>query len=452
MEKEPDKILIVDDEEGIRSQINWAFANDYILLQAAHYSEALKLAKAEKPDVVTLDIALTALADDLSGIKLLKEFLLIDPYMKIIMVTGNEEKAAALESVKLGAYDYYQKPIDLDELKLIVKRALALRHLEMENYELARKLEQKQKFHEIIGSSKKMLEVFKLIEAVSKSDYSVLITGESGTGKELAAKAVHSLSERWERPFIAINCGAIPENLLESELFGHEKGAFTDAVAMKKGKFEYAHEGTLFLDEIGDLPLSLQVKLLRFLQDQKIERVGGKELIDLNVRVIAATNADLSESVKNKSFREDLYYRLSVIIVLMPPLRERGEDVILLARVFLDRFAEENKKSGLTFTPGAIAFLQDYKWPGNVRELENRIKRAVILAADKKIKPEDLGFESADKAEWRTLQEVREKAEKAQVIKALLHANWNISKAATALGTSRTTLYDLMEKYDIRKS
>ncbi len=452
MEKEPDKILIVDDEEGIRSQIKWAFANDYTLYQAADYSEALKLAKAEKPDVVTLDIALTALADDLSGIKLLKEFLLIDPYMKIIMVTGNEEKAAALESVKLGAYDYYQKPIDLDELRLIVKRALALRHLEMENYELASKLEKKQKFHDIIGSSKKMLEVFKLIEAVSKSDYSVLITGESGTGKELAAKAVHSLSERWEKPFIAINCGAIPENLLESELFGHEKGAFTDAVAMKKGKFEYAHEGTLFLDEIGDLPLSLQVKLLRFLQDQKIERVGGKELIDLNVRVITATNADLSESVKNRHFREDLYYRLSVITILMPPLRERGEDVVLLARVFLERFAEENKKSGLTFTPGAIAFLQDYKWPGNVRELENRIKRAVILAADKKIKPEDLGFESTDKAEWRTLQEVREEAERMHVIKALLRANWNISKAATALGTSRTTLYDLMEKYDIRKS
>ncbi len=452
MEEEKYKILIVDDEEGICDQLRWAFANDYDVLTAQEYDQALELVNDENPDLVTLDIALSDLTDDLSGMKLLKEFLLIDPYMKVIMVTGNEEKSTAIEAVALGAYDYYQKPIDLEELKLIVKRALVLRKLELENLELMQKLEKKKQFHEIIGSSRKMQEIFKLIEAVSKSDYSVLITGESGTGKELAAKAIHSLSDRSNQPFVAINCGAIPENLLESELFGHERGAFTDAVSMKKGKFEFADKGTLFLDEIGDLPLTLQVKILRFLQDKKIERIGGKEQIELDVRVIAATNADLTSDVQEKKFREDLYYRLSVITMQMPPLRERGDDVVLLANVFLDRFAEENRKSGLTFTPQAIGKIQDYNWPGNVRELENKIKRAVILAADKKIKPQDLGFVSDQKGDMKTLQEVRETAEIEHILRALERNKWNISRTANTLGTSRTTLYDLMDKYDIKKS
>ncbi|NIP42031.1 MAG: PEP-CTERM-box response regulator transcription factor [candidate division Zixibacteria bacterium] len=451
MSEERPKILVVDDEEGIRTQIYWALANDYDVSQAADYDSALHLAKEKKPDLVSLDIALTSLADDLSGLKLLQEMLLIDPYLKVIMVTGNEEKETALKSVNEGAYDYYQKPIDLEELKLIVKRAINLRRLELENLKLSKKLEKRQKFNDIIGSSKKMLEVFKLIEAVSKSDYSVLLTGESGTGKELAARAIHDLSNRKGKQFIAINCGAIPENLLESELFGHEKGAFTDAVSQKKGKFEYAHKGTLFLDEIGDLSFPLQVKLLRFLQDQKIERVGGKDLIDLDVRVIAATNADLARKVQEKAFREDLFYRLSVITIDMPPLRERGDDVVLLAKVFLERFAEENKKSGLTFTPGAIAQISEYKWPGNVRELENKIKRAVILAVDKKIKPSDLGFEASEKQEIQPLQKIREETESRHILNALHKNNWNISKTASALGTSRTTLYDLMEKYNIKK-
>ena len=452
MEDSKKKILVVDDEEGIRTQIYWSLADRYEVFQAETYEDALKIASENKPDLVTLDIALSALADDLSGLKLLRELLLIDPYMKVVMVTGNEEKSTALKAVHEGAYDYYQKPVDLEELKLIVRRALALRTLELENLQLAKKLKERKVFHNIIGSSDRMLEIFKLIEAVSKSDYSVLINGESGTGKELCAKAIHGLSSRREKPFVAINCGAIPENLLESELFGHEKGAFTDAVATKVGKFENAHEGTLFLDEIGDLSLSLQVKLLRFLQDQKIERVGGKQQIELNVRVIAATNADLAERVQDKKFREDLFYRLSVITITMPPLRERGDDVVQLSRVFLDRFAAENNKSGLTFTPQAIARIQDYDWPGNVRELENKIKRAVILAADKKIKPGDLGFESSSKSKIKPLHEVREKAEAEHIIMALLRNNWNISKTAVALGTSRTTLYDLIEKYKIEKS
>ena len=452
MEDSKKKILVVDDEEGIRTQIYWSLADRYEVFQAETYEDALKIASENKPDLVTLDIALSALADDLSGLKLLRELLLIDPYMKVVMVTGNEEKSTALKAVHEGAYDYYQKPVDLEELKLIVRRALALRTLELENLQLAKKLKERKVFHNIIGSSDRMLEIFKLIEAVSKSDYSVLINGESGTGKELCAKAIHGLSSRREKLFVAINCGAIPENLLESELFGHEKGAFTDAVATKVGKFENAHEGTLFLDEIGDLSLSLQVKLLRFLQDQKIERVGGKQQIELNVRVIAATNADLAERVQDKKFREDLFYRLSVITITMPPLRERGDDVVQLSRVFLDRFAAENNKSGLTFTPQAIARIQDYDWPGNVRELENKIKRAVILAADKKIKPGDLGFESSSKSKIKPLHEVREKAEAEHIIMALLRNNWNISKTAVALGTSRTTLYDLIEKYKIEKS
>ncbi|HDS00567.1 MAG TPA: PEP-CTERM-box response regulator transcription factor [candidate division Zixibacteria bacterium] len=451
MAEDKAKILVVDDEEGIRTQIYWALAGDYNVSQAADYDTALQLAEEERPDLVCLDIALTSLADDLTGIKLLKELLLVDSYLKVIMVTGNEEKETALKSISEGAYDYYQKPIDLEELKLIIKRAINLRKLELENLGLSQRLEKKQKFDEIIGSSRKMLEVFKLIEAVSKSDYSVLITGESGTGKELAARAIHASSDRRDKPFIAINCGAIPENLLESELFGHEKGAFTDAVSRKKGKFEYAHEGTLFLDEIGDLSFPLQVKLLRFLQDQKIERVGGKELIDLDVRVIAATNADLKRKVQENAFREDLFYRLSVITIDMPPLKERGDDVVLLAQVFLERFAEENKKSGLTFTPGAIARIREYDWPGNVRELENKIKRSVILTADKKIKPSDLGFERAEKLEIQPLQKFREETESQHILNALVQNNWNVSKTASALKTSRTTLYDLMEKYHIKK-
>jgi two-component system NtrC family response regulator len=296
-----------------------------------------------------------------------------------------------------------------------------------------------------------MIDVFKKIETIANSEYTVLITGESGTGKELVAKAIHTQSQRCDKPFITINCGAIPEALLESELFGHEKGAFTDAIAQKKGKFENADTGTVFLDEIGELSLMLQVKLLRFLQEQSIERVGGGQPIELDVRILAATNKNLADEVKNKNFREDLYYRLSVINIDLPRLYDRGDDVVLLANHLLDRFAAENNRVGCSFDPKAIARMRLHDWPGNVRELENRIKRAVILSADRKIKAADMGFDPDSQSERKTLAQLREEVESDHINQALLRHNWNVSRAANDLGVSRTTLYDLLDKYGIKR-
>jgi two-component system NtrC family response regulator len=368
------------------------------------------------------------------------------------MVTGHGEKENALAAVDAGAFDFYVKPIDLDELKIIIKRAVYLQQLEIENARLAESLQDGRAFPEIIGDSVKMREVFRLIDTVAVTSYTVLISGESGTGKELVAKAIHQRSDRAERPFVTINCGAIPETLLESELFGHEKGAFTDAVSTKVGKFELAHQGTLFLDEIGELSLPLQVKLLRFLQDRIIERVGGKEQIQVDVRVIAATNRALSREVESRTFREDLYYRLSVITIELPPLRDREDDVLLIATHLLRGYAEENRRGEMSFHPSAVAVLRAYEWPGNIRELENRLKRAVILSSGSKLTAANLGLESLGGEPLRSLQEVREETEVNHIKAALLRSNWNISKAARELGTSRTTLYDLLDKYKIQKA
>ncbi len=445
------KILIVDDEEGIRSQIYWALADQYEVFQAADAPAAIEIVRTEMPDLATIDIALSSVGEDTHGIDLLVDALEAHPGMKVIMVTGNEEKETALKAIDAGAHDYFQKPVDLDELRIIIRRALYIRQLETENHDLQLRLAKKRVFHEIIGSSPEMVEVFKGIETIAGSDYTVLVTGESGTGKELVAKAIHSQSARKEKPFITINCGAIPENLLESELFGHEKGAFTDAIVQKKGKFENADSGTVFLDEIGELSLVLQVKLLRFLQEQTIERVGGSRPMKLDIRILAATNRDLAEEVKGKRFREDLYYRLSVINIDLPPLRERRDDVILLATHFLERFSAENNRSGCSFDPRAMAEMRAHDWPGNVRELENRIKRAVILSADRRIKPADMGFDPGKSSTRKTLAERREEVETEFINDALLRHNWNVSRAAGDLGVSRTTLYDLLEKYGIKR-
>ncbi|MGB5106128.1 MAG: sigma-54 dependent transcriptional regulator, partial [Candidatus Zixiibacteriota bacterium] len=300
--------------------------------------------------------------------------------------------------------------------------------------------------------SPKIQKIFKVVSTVAPTSYTVLITGESGTGKELIAKAIHERSERHDKPFITINCGAIPEMLLESELFGHEKGSFTDAVAQKIGKFETANHGTLFLDEIGELSLALQVKLLRFLQDHVIERVGGKSVIQVDVRVIAATNRSLEEEVARKAFREDLFYRLSVITIELPPLRDREDDLLLIAEHLLRVYGEENRKANLTFSSSALQALRSYEWPGNIRELENRIKRAVILSGTNRIGAVDLGFAATAGTETKTLQEVREEAESAHIRAALQRNNWNVTRAARDLGTSRTTLYDLLDKYKIPKA
>ena len=443
--------MIVDDEEGIRTQLSWALTGEYDILQADSAARALLLMKSESPALVLLDLALSTSQAEPDGLELLGTLLEIDPFLKVIMVTGHDEKPNALEAIQKGAHDFYAKPIDLEEIKIIVKRALYIQKLEKENKKLSEEIEHKHQFEEIIGTSEKMEQIYKTVSRVAPTDATVLVVGESGTGKELIARAIHRLSQRSTKPFITINCGAIPPNLLESELFGHEKGAFTDAHIQRKGRFEMAEGGTIFLDEIGELSLPLQVKILRFLQEKEIERVGGRESISVDARVLAATNKTLLEEVKQKTFREDLYYRLSVITINLPHLRERGQDILLLARTFLNRFGTEHQKSKLTFSAAAEKALLAYPWPGNVRELENKVKRAVILSLTNKITPYDLGLEPESGGKHRTLQQVREQAESQHIQEALQRHQGNITNAAKELGVSRTTLYDILEKYKIKK-
>jgi two-component system NtrC family response regulator len=357
-----------------------------------------------------------------------------------------------LRAISLGAYDYFGKPIQIDELKVVLKRALHVHDLERENRELQRSISE-DSFHGIIGFSAPMQSVFKSVRRVAGSDAQVLIEGESGTGKELVARAIHRLSERRDGPFIAINCGAIPENLLESELFGHEKGAFTGAHARRQGRIESAHRGTLFLDEIGELPPALQVKLLRFLQEHRLERVGGRQEIEVDVRVIAATNADLERAMKEETFREDLYYRLAVVRISLPPLRERGADVTVLAKVFLERFSSDNKKNVGGFAADALSALQEHAWPGNVRELENRVKRGVIMAEGKKLTAEDLELDSSDRGSHgvTSLKDAREEVERELIRRTLAKHSGNITRSAAELQVSRPTLYELMDKLGIKK-
>lgn len=446
-------ILIVDDDQGIRSQLKWALADIYTVVEASGRDDALELAGEHAPMVVLQDISLTPREGAAEGLDLIEKYLEINPFSKVIMVTAHGQHENALKAIQMGAYDFFSKPPDLGQLKIMIARGVNVSRLERENSELVSALARLKSFEEIIGDSENMREVYKIIRTVSGSDYTVLITGESGTGKELVAKAIHASSPRAKQPFVTINCGAIPENLLESELFGHEKGAFTDAHAQKRGKFESADRGTIFLDEIGELSLKLQVKLLRVLEDHKIERIGGHEEISLDVRILAATNRDLMQEVKQGSFREDLFYRLSVIAIDIPPLRHRGDDILLLANTFLNRYGRENNKGNLSLTEASARAIVAYKWPGNVRELENKIKRAVIMAQDKKIKPSDLSLPMApgDVAKAKTLQEAREETEKACLTESLVRNNWNISRVSRELGTSRTTLYDLIEKYKLRR-
>ena len=361
------------------------------------------------------------------------------------------KKENALRAVEKGAYDFFYKPIEIDELKVVLRRAYHVSQLEQEQREIQSRVTV-DTFEDMLGSSPKMQEVFAMIRKVATTDAPILIFGESGTGKELVAQAVHRQSRRKTNPFVVINCGAIPENLLESELFGHEKGAFTGAHVQRKGRIEMAEGGTLFLDEIGQLPLSLQVKILRFLQEKVIERVGGREQIEVDARVIAATNRDLKEAMKDGSFREDLYFRLGVITISLPPLRDRKGDVILLAKAFLESFTEENRKKLKGFTNQAIDAIEQYPWPGNVRELENRIKRAAIMAEGRKITPADLEMAvPQSKYENMGLKEARDMLEKEMLIRALSRNKNNLSKAALELGVSRPTLYDLLEKFEIPK-
>lgn len=447
-------LMIVEDDESIRKQMKWALAADYEVITASDRKEALEAVK-KGPHVVTLDLGLPPDADGAGeGLLCLKELLREDPFLKVIIVTGNTDKANAHEGVSSGAYDYMSKPLDMDEFRIVLKRAFHVAAIERENVELKSKSDKEAVFEDIIGTSASMHEIFSTITKVAPTDVPVLITGESGTGKELVARAIHQRSTRKDGPFIAINCGAIPENLLESELFGHEKGAFTGAHAQKLGKIELANKGTIFFDEVGELPLQLQVKLLRFLQEQEIERVGGKKTIKVDVRVLAATNRDLEQCIAEGTFREDMYYRLALIHTKIPPLRERMDDVMLCAMTFLQRFAREQKKSFKGFTSEAVDAICNYRWPGNVRELENRIKRAVIMAESKKITDKDLSInkdanEDEICGDVVTLKDNRELAEKEFIGKALLRHSGNVSRTAMDLGVSRPTLYDLIKKHGL---
>jgi two-component system NtrC family response regulator len=452
-----EKLLIVEDSEDIRKQLKWGLGKDYNLLFARNAREALSVFEKNRPKVVTLDLSLPPRADvPDEGFGCLAGILKLRPDTKVIVITGNSERENALRAMQTGAYDYYQKPVELKELKVIINRALYLYNIEEENRSLHSALESKGGLGSMVGQCPEMMKVFSTIRKIASSDVAVLVVGESGTGKELVAQAIHTMSLRKEGPFIPINCGAIPESLLEAELFGHEKGAFTGAHAQVQGKVEYAHEGTLFLDEIGELPGNLQVKLLRFLQEKSVQRVGGREDVHVDSRIIAATNIDISKAITDGRFREDLYYRLGVITINIPPLRERQGDIMLLSTLFLRRFSEELGKKVKGFAPASIELLESYEWPGNVRELENKIQRAVIMSEASMIEPHDLAFSEVQTGRKNitlygmTLREARDKVEREKIAHAVSKHGGNIAKAARELGISRPTLYDLAKKHGIQ--
>ena len=444
-------LLIVDDDESIRSQMRWAFLKDYEIYEAGDHETALEITKKVHPLVVILDLGLPPKPREAEeGLKTLREILSFDHRIKVIIVSGNTEKGNALKAIDMGAFDFFMKPPVIDEVKVVIKRALRMAELEVENLTLQRR-GHFEGMDGILGSSPAMDQIYQIIRKVATVDVPVLILGESGTGKELTARAVHRLSDRREKPFVVINCGAIPETLLESELFGHEKGAFTGADNRKKGRIEYAEGGTLFLDEIGDLTYSLQVKLLRFLQEHIIERIGGREEIPVDVRILAATNRDLKKAIDEGRFREDLYFRLSVVSIDLPPLRERGNDRLLLARAFLHRYSREFKKIIRGFRDDAIKAFTIHEWPGNVRELENRIKRAVVMSDAEWLSSYDLDLMPAAASVNLTvsLQEAREELERRMINEALSRSGSNITHAAKDLGISRQTLTDMIKKYGI---
>ena len=443
-------LLIVEDDPGLQSQLRWRF-EDYNVVLAEDRESALNMVRRHEPPVVTLDLGLPPDAANASeGLSALREILGLAPATKIIVVTGNDERENAMKAVAMGAYDFYQKPVDADQLGLIVERAFHLHALEDENRQLTMR-HRRSPLEGVISVSPEMNQVCRMIEKVAPTDASVLLLGESGTGKELLTRALHQLSNRVNEQFVVINCAAIPENLLESELFGYEKGAFTGAYKQTVGKIETANGGTLFLDEIGDLPQSLQSKLLRFLQERTIERVGGREQINVDVRVVCATHQDLSALIKNGEYREDLFYRISEITINIPPLRERTGDAVVLARAFLDRASTEHTGAPKAFSDAALKAVESYGWPGNARELENRVKRAAIMAEGARIQVEDLDIPIGDhEPEPVNLRQVREVAERRAIQRALVLNGDRVAQAAETLGVSRPTLYDLMEKYGLK--
>jgi two-component system NtrC family response regulator len=450
VDEQKPKLLIVEDDPGLQKQLKWSF-DEYEVIAAADRATAIAALRRHEPAVVLQDLGLPPDADGVAeGFDCLLEMLRLSPHTKIIVVTGQLDKQNAVRAVGLGAYDFYQKPVDIDVLRLLVQRAFNMHALEEQN----RALLQHQGLmllDGVVAISDSMTRVCRTIEKVAPTNAGVLLLGESGTGKELLASAVHKLSPRAGKPFVAINCAAIPETLLESELFGHEKGAFTGAVKQTPGKFEQAHGGTIFLDEIGDMPLALQAKLLRFLQDRVVERIGGRERITVDVRIVCATNKDPAAMIRAGEFREDLYYRISEVTVRIPPLRDRAGDAIVIARMILDRRAREHGRPIKGFTPGALKAIEKYPWPGNIRELENRINGAVIMTEGKSISEADLGLpsESGSDLTWLNLRVARQQAESAAIRQALAASSGNLSRAAELLGITRPTLYDLLDKHGI---
>ena len=445
-------LLLVEDSQEIREQMKWGLKDLYTIFEADSRENAVEILQREKMVLVTLDLGLPPDGNGASeGLKALEQVIGVNPLVKVVVITGNQDRANALKAVQLGAYDFMDKPVDLEVLKTVLQRAGYLAGLEKENKKLLER-EEKRGLPDIIGVSPVMAKVFDTIRRVAGSDISVLIVGESGTGKELVAKAIHRQSHRKDGPFIAINCGAIPETLLESELFGHEKGAFTGAHMQRPGRIESAQSGTLFLDEIGEISPALQVKLLRVLQERAIERVGGRVEIPVDTRVLAATNSDLQLAMKEGRFREDLYYRLNTVTIPVPPLRERGADIAMLAKVLLQRFGDEAKKKTTGFSREALLSLEQYRWPGNVRELENRIRRAVTLTDSPRIVPEDLDLEEPKDVQTApTLKEARDVVEKRIIEQTLAKTGQNITKAAMILAVSRPTLHDLISRHNIKK-
>ena len=444
-EKDLKPLLVVEDNPGLQKQLKWAFEGYQVYL-AGDRETAIELLQQHRPRVVTLDLGLPPdPANASEGLRALSEILQMAPHTKVIVVTGNDDRQNALKAISLGAYDFYQKPVDPDILALIVDRACGLSELEEEHRRLLTQTSASP-LDGIVGSSEKMLTACRMVEKIGPSDVTTLLLGESGSGKELFARALHKLSPRHDQPFMAVNCAAIPENLLESELFGYEKGAFTGAVKQTPGKIEYASGGTFFLDEIGDMPPALQAKMLRFLQERVVDRIGGHAPIPVDVRVICATHHDLNQAIKDGLFREDLYYRVSEVVIPIPALREREADRVQLAQIFLDKFSSENGRDFRGFTDAALESIEGYRWPGNVRELENRVKRAVILAEGKQVTAQDLGFEAESESLSLDLRAARETAERSVIQRALLVNKNNMSNTAKALGVSRPSLYNLMNK------
>jgi len=443
-------LLMVEDDPALLTQMTWAF-DQYGPVSAGDREAALAQVRRHRPAVVTMDLGLPPNPDEpTEGFRLLQDILSAVPETKVIVLTGQNDHQNAIRAIGLGAYDFYSKPFQPELLSLMIERAYRLHELQAENRSL-QAMHGSGALADILTRDPQMVKVCSTIEKVAATSATVMLLGESGTGKELLARGVHNLSARKEGRFVAINCAAIPENLLESELFGYEKGAFTGAAKQTLGKIELAHRGTLFLDEIGDLPAALQAKILRFLQDRTIERLGGRQEIAVDVRVVCATHQDLRAMIAQDRFREDLYYRLAEIVVSIPPLRERKGDAALLAHAFVRQYAGEQKRSSFTLLADALAAIEAHAWPGNVRELQNCAKRAVIMADDNVLRASDFGLEPKSE-EPRRLKEVRDDAERDAVVRVLSRVNGNLSRAAEILGVSRPTLYDILNRLGLKEA